>query len=63
MISFGECFDPVIQKKFLGAPARKTIVQVVKADKKERKVQYAGALAVPPMARWVATHRSRSSRT
>ena len=56
MISFGECFDPVIQKKFLGAPARKTIVQVVKADKKERKVQYAGALAVPPMARWVATH-------
>ena len=37
-------------------PARKTIVQVVKADKKERKVQYAGPLAVPPMARWVATH-------
>ena len=56
MISFGEVFDPALQKKFLGAPAKKTVVRVVKADKKERTLTYAGPLAVAPMARWVATH-------
>ena len=56
MISFGEVFDPSLQKKFLGAPARKSVVQVVKADKKERTLAYGGPLAVAPLARWVATH-------
>ena len=56
MISFGEVFDPALQKKFLGAPARKSVVQVVKAERKERSITYAGPLAVAPMARWVATH-------
>ena len=56
MISFGECFDAPIQKKFMGARARKSVVQVVKADKRERKLTYDGPLVVPRMARWVATH-------
>jgi hypothetical protein len=56
LISFGECFDPIIQKKFLGHSARKTVIQVVKADKKERKLNYGGPLAPPPLARWIATH-------
>ena len=56
MISFGEVFDPTLQKKFLGSPAKKTVVQVVKADKRERSLTYGGPLAVAPLARWVATH-------
>jgi len=56
MIAFGEVFDPALQKKFLGAPAKKSVVRIVKADKKERTLTYSGPLAVPPMARWVATH-------
>ena len=78
MIAFGECFDAPIQKKFMGARARKSVVQVVKADpnpkpkpgpnpnpnpnqvvkadKRERKLTYDGPLVVPRMARWVATH-------
>ena len=56
MIAFGEVFDGALQKKFLGAPTKKTVVRVVKADKKERTLTYAGPLAVAPMARWVATH-------
>lgn len=56
MISFGEIFEPALQKKFLGAPARKSVIQVVKADRRERTLTYSGALAVPPLARWVATH-------
>jgi len=56
MISFGEIFDPTLQKKFLGAPVRKSIIRVYKADKKERSLTYGGPLAVAPMARWVATH-------
>jgi len=56
MISFGEVFDPQLQKKFLGSAARKTIVQVVKADRRERTLTYSGPLAVAPLARWVATH-------
>ena len=56
MIAFGACFDPALQKKFLGAPAKKSIVQVVKAEKRERKLTYEGPLAVPRLARWVATH-------
>ena len=31
-------------------------VQVVKADKRERKLTYDGPLVVQRMARWVATH-------
>ena len=31
-------------------------MQVVKADKRERKLTYSGPLAVERMARWVATH-------
>ena len=56
MISFGEIFDGALQKKFLGSPAKKTVVQVVKADKRERSLTYGGPLAVAPLARWVATH-------
>ncbi len=56
MVAFGECFDPTLQKKFLGAPATRSTIHIVKADKRERKLAYAGALAVPSMARWVATH-------
>ena len=56
MIAFGECFDAPIQKKFMGAKARKSVVQVVKADKRERKLTYDGPLVVQRMARWVATH-------
>jgi len=56
MIAFGECFDAAIQKKFLGKPATKSVIQVVKADKRERKVVYDGPLVVPRMARWAATH-------
>ena len=29
---------------------------MVKSDKRERKLTYAGPLAVPPLARWAATH-------
>jgi len=46
----------VLQKKFNGAKTTKSVIQVVKADKRERKLSYTGPLAVPPMARWVATH-------
>ena len=56
MIAFGECFDAPIQKKFMGAKASKSVVQVVKADKRERKLTYDGPLAVQRMTRWVATH-------
>jgi hypothetical protein len=56
MISFGECFDANIQKKFMGSAATKSVVQVVKADKRERKLTYDGPLVVQRMARWVATH-------
>ena len=56
MIAFGECFDAPIQTKFMGAKARKSVVQVVKADKRERKLTYDGPLVVQRMARWVATH-------
>ena len=31
MISFGECFDPVLQKKFLGAPTKKAVIQAPRA--------------------------------
>ncbi|KAL1526390.1 hypothetical protein AB1Y20_015103 [Prymnesium parvum] len=56
MIAFGECFDPMLQKKFLGSAAKKSVIQLVKADKRERKLTYSGVLAVPPLARWIATH-------
>ena len=56
MIAFGEIFDPSLQKKFLGKPVRRSVIQVVKADKKERSLTYGGPLAVAPLARWVATH-------
>jgi len=56
MIAFGEVFDAALQKKFLGAPTKKSIVRIVKADKRERTQTYSGVLAVAPMARWVATH-------
>ena len=56
MISFGEVFDPALQKKFLGKPPSKSVIQVVKADKKERTLTYSGPIAVPRIARWVATH-------
>ena len=56
MMTFGEVFDPALQKKFLGKPAGKTIVQVVKSDRRERTLTYGGPLAVAPLARWVATH-------
>mmetsp|Transcript_46178 Transcript_46178/g.76352 ORF Transcript_46178/g.76352 Transcript_46178/m.76352 type:complete len:515 (-) Transcript_46178:82-1626(-) len=56
LIAFGECFDVAIQRKFLGKPARKSTIQLVKADKKERKLTYAGPLMVTKLARWVATH-------
>jgi len=56
MISFGEIFDPALQKKFLGKPPRKSVIQVVKSDRKERTLTYGGVLAVPRLARWVATH-------
>ena len=57
LISFGESFDPAITKKFLGRPITKSVIQIVKADKKERKITYEGTLAVAPLARWVATHQ------
>ena len=56
LISFGECFDAAMQKKFLGAPTRKAVIQLVKADKRERKLTYSGPLAQPLLSRWVATH-------
>ena len=56
MISFGEVFDPALQKKFLGKPPTKSVIQVVKADRKERTLTYNGPIAVPRIARWVATH-------
>jgi hypothetical protein len=56
MISFGEVFDPALQKKFLGQPATKSTVRIYKADRRERTLTYGGLLAVEPMARWVATH-------
>jgi len=56
LISFGECFDAAMQRKFLGAPAKKAVLQLVKADKRERKLTYQGPLAQPPLSRWVATH-------
>ena len=40
MISFGEIFDPALQKKFLGKPPRKSVIQVVKSDRKERTLTY-----------------------
>ena len=40
----------------MGARASKSVVQVVKADKRERKLTYDGPLVVQRMARWVATH-------
>ena len=55
-VTFGEVFDPALQKKFLGSAARKSVVRVYKADKKERTLTYGGPLAVGKMARWVATH-------
>jgi hypothetical protein len=56
LITFGECFDAAMQKKFLGAPTRRAVIQLVKADKRERKLTYTGPLAQPPLSRWVATH-------
>merc|ERR1719352_39607 len=56
MIAFGECFEAPIQKKFMGSAASKSVIQVVKADKRERKLTYDGPLVVQRMARWVATH-------
>lgn len=56
LITFGECFDAAMQKKFLGAPTRRAVIQLVKADKRERKLTYTGPLAQPPLSRWMATH-------
>uniref|UniRef100_A0A7S4F4T9 protein disulfide-isomerase n=1 Tax=Chrysotila carterae TaxID=13221 RepID=A0A7S4F4T9_CHRCT len=56
LISFGECFDPTIQRKFLGSPTRKPVIQLVKADKRERKLTYSGPLAPAALSRWIATH-------
>ena len=56
LIAFGECFDAALQKKFLGAPTQRAVIQIVKADKRERKLTYKGPLATPPLARWIATH-------
>lgn len=57
LIAFGESFDPLITKKFLGHPLKKSVIQIVKADKRERKLSYDGTLHVAPLARWIATHQ------
>lgn len=57
MISFGECFDQSLQAKFLGTAAERPVVQVVKASKAERKLQFGGRWTARVLARFVASHR------
>ena len=56
LVQFAACFNPAIQKKFLGAPAKRSIVQIVKKSTRDRKQEYSGPLAVPLLARWIGTH-------